>query len=471
MRALFRSRAPAQAPPVEAAGSHPLDEAALVAQAMQNPLAFAPLYLRYLDPVHQYCYRRLGTREAAEDATSQIFERVLKALPTYRGGLFRAWLFTIAHNVVTDSYRGARPHEPLAAAEEVPDPTPEPETVTLLADERRLLQAALPLLPADQRRVMELRLGGLPATDVATILGRTPESVRTLQTRPSNTCKPCSASPSPRRRCAMPDRRDLPLDLTLDRFWDEVFRGEPAGSDLEPLDPGLAATVRRVHALETAPPADPVFASRLWEDLMHAQGIAGSISLRPTPPPAGPTAHARPAPRPRPLFGAPDSRRRWALAQAGLAAIVLIALIGLCFAFRPTEHPAVVNPTPVPATPVGTPVPAFADVPNYKADAGRTGVNPGPGPTGQPVEIWRADLGADLRSSPAIVAGVLYAGGGDGKLHALDAATGAERWTFSTGGPIATSPTVAGGLVFIGSSDGDLYAVDAATGTQRWSLP
>jgi RNA polymerase sigma-70 factor (ECF subfamily) len=183
MRALFRSRAPAQAPPVEAEESRPLDEAALVAQAMQNPLAFAPLYLRYLDPVHQYCYRRLGTREAAEDATSQIFERVLKALPTYRGGLFRAWLFTIAHNVVTDSTRGARTHEPLAAAEEVPDPTPEPETVALLADEQRLLQAALPLLPTDQRRVMELRLGGLPATEVATILGRTPESVRTLQTR------------------------------------------------------------------------------------------------------------------------------------------------------------------------------------------------------------------------------------------------------------------------------------------------
>ena len=30
---------------------------------------------------------------------------------------------------------------------------------------------------------MELRLGGLPATEVALILGRTPESVRTLQLR------------------------------------------------------------------------------------------------------------------------------------------------------------------------------------------------------------------------------------------------------------------------------------------------
>src|SRR5918994_892011 len=83
----------------------------LVARAQLDPRAFALLYGRYLDPVHQYCYRRLGTREGAEDATSQVFERVLKALPAYRGGIFRAWLFTIAHNVVTDSYRAARPHD------------------------------------------------------------------------------------------------------------------------------------------------------------------------------------------------------------------------------------------------------------------------------------------------------------------------------------------------------------------------
>jgi RNA polymerase sigma-70 factor (ECF subfamily) len=176
----FRSRAPSLP---ERGDDDPPDEADLVAMAVDSPLAFAPLYLRYLDPVHQYCYRRLGSREAAEDATSQIFERVLKALPTYRGGIFRAWLFTIAHNVITDSYRSSRPHEPLAAAEEVIDPAPEPEEIALLADEQRLLQAALPLLPVDQRRVMELRLTGLPSTEVAVVLGRTPESVRTLQTR------------------------------------------------------------------------------------------------------------------------------------------------------------------------------------------------------------------------------------------------------------------------------------------------
>lgn len=161
----------------------PAGEAAQVERAKLDPVAFAPLYRRYLDPVYRYCYRRLGSREAAEDATSLVFERVLKALPTYRGGSVRAWIFAIAHNVVVDSFRAARPHESLVAANDLVDPAPEPEHVALLADERRLLMAALPHLPIDQRRVVELRLAGLPATEVAVVLGRTLESVRTLQLR------------------------------------------------------------------------------------------------------------------------------------------------------------------------------------------------------------------------------------------------------------------------------------------------
>ena len=179
MPGIFRSRT--AAPPTDGGTGPPDDEADLVARAMGDPRAFAPLYLRYLDPVHQYCYRRLGSREVAEDATALVFERALKALPGYRGGLFRAWLFTIAHNVIADSYRSTRPHEPLDAADEVADPAPDPEALALLADEQRLVLAGLPMLPADQRRVSELRLGALPATEVAAGLGRTPESIRSLQ--------------------------------------------------------------------------------------------------------------------------------------------------------------------------------------------------------------------------------------------------------------------------------------------------
>jgi outer membrane protein assembly factor BamB len=71
-------------------------------------------------------------------------------------------------------------------------------------------------------------------------------------------------------------------------------------------------------------------------------------------------------------------------------------------------------------------------------------------------------------SSPAVAGGVVYFGSGDGRVYAVDAATGAERWHVQTGDVVHASPAVADGVVFVGSWDGDFYALDAATGAERW---
>lgn len=198
-RAPTTARDPAMERPIEANPGVLRDEAAIIALARRDPAAFAPLYQAYLDPVFRYCYRRLGSREAAEDATSLIFERVLRSLASFRGGSFRAWLFTIAHNSVTDTYRrkGARPL--LADDFDVPDPAPPPEQVALLADERRLLATALALLPADQRQVIELRLSGLSSIEAAQILERSPDAVRALQLRATRRLQTLLASPGATR--------------------------------------------------------------------------------------------------------------------------------------------------------------------------------------------------------------------------------------------------------------------------------
>ena len=50
----------------------------------------------------------------------------------------------------------------------------------------------------------------------------------------------------------------------------------------------------------------------------------------------------------------------------------------------------------------------------------------------------------------------------DGRLVALDAATGGRSWTASTGVELGVQPAVAGGVVFTGSDDGALHAFAAA---------
>jgi outer membrane protein assembly factor BamB len=73
-----------------------------------------------------------------------------------------------------------------------------------------------------------------------------------------------------------------------------------------------------------------------------------------------------------------------------------------------------------------------------------------------------------LTSSPVVVDGVVYVGSADGRVYALDAASGSRRWTFQTGDRIRATPALAEGVVYIGSWDGYLYALDAATGALVW---
>lgn len=169
---------------LDAAGAEePADDAALVEQAQSDSQAFALLYRRYVDPIYRYCWYRLGSREEAEDAASQVFTQALAALPRCRPSRFRSWLFTIAHNVVTDRYRARHPSWPLEMASVLADPAPTPEDWAVAHDQSRTLRRVLLELPPDQRRVVELRLAGLRDAEIARVLGRSHGAVRSLQFR------------------------------------------------------------------------------------------------------------------------------------------------------------------------------------------------------------------------------------------------------------------------------------------------
>ena len=161
----------------------PAADADLVARAQRERQAFELLYRRYLDPVHRYCYRRLGSREAAEDATSLVFAKALASLPAYRDGSFRSWLFAIAHHVVADSYRAWHPASPLEVAVGLPDRGASPEEQALAADGERSVLRLLAQLPPDQRRVVELRLAGLTGREVAAVLGKSLPAGKSAQVR------------------------------------------------------------------------------------------------------------------------------------------------------------------------------------------------------------------------------------------------------------------------------------------------
>ena len=147
--------------------------------------AFGILYDRYLDRIYGYCFRRLQTREAAEDATSQTFLKALAAIGRFRpeAGSFRGWLFTIASRVVIDSYRREKPTAPLDGLGDLRDPDAGPEGRALIRETSRELYALVALLPDEQANLIELRLAGLTDQEIAEVVGRSYGAIRVAQHR------------------------------------------------------------------------------------------------------------------------------------------------------------------------------------------------------------------------------------------------------------------------------------------------
>jgi RNA polymerase sigma-70 factor (ECF subfamily) len=154
-------------------------EEELVAAAQADPRAFTPLYERYLDRIYRFCYNRLGDRQAAEDATSEVFLHALAHLGAYHSGNFAAWLYTIARNSVIAHYRRQGRSEPLAdaqAAEAAHDP---------LAGhaERTALLLALDQLSDEQRAAVEMPAAGWSDAQIGAILGKSEAAVRMIRYR------------------------------------------------------------------------------------------------------------------------------------------------------------------------------------------------------------------------------------------------------------------------------------------------
>lgn len=159
------------------------EERLLVAAAQKDPLRFGELYEIHFEQIYAYISRRVGSRETAEDLTSEVFQRALTNLPRFewRGVPFVGWLFRIAANAIVD--------EAKRSSKEVSD-LEDPEEIAVaevdIADaiHRARLFRLVEELPADQRRVVVLRFSeGKSIRQIAGEIGRSEGAVKQLQFR------------------------------------------------------------------------------------------------------------------------------------------------------------------------------------------------------------------------------------------------------------------------------------------------
>ncbi len=163
------------------------DEQELVKRARNgDEEAVTLLYEAHVDSIFAYIRYRVPSDVMAEDITSEVFLRMVRGITGYRdqGVPFRAWLFRIAANLLTDHYRqhGKTPIVPLTESHESGDTNP--FDYVMQEDERQHLRRALQSLPAEYQDLLVLRfVEEMPHTEIARILNKSAMALRAMQYR------------------------------------------------------------------------------------------------------------------------------------------------------------------------------------------------------------------------------------------------------------------------------------------------
>lgn len=164
-------------------------ERRLIARGQQGDrAAFNALVEKHQSAAYAVALRMLGDPDTAADVTQEAFFSAYRALASFHGASFRAWLLRIVSNGCYDVFR-ARGRQPVTSLEallesddaasasdsrlpnSMVDPAWDPEQAALRSETVRSIQQALLLLPDDQRLAVVLcDIQGLSYEEVAAIM-------------------------------------------------------------------------------------------------------------------------------------------------------------------------------------------------------------------------------------------------------------------------------------------------------------
>jgi RNA polymerase sigma-70 factor (ECF subfamily) len=158
-----------------------MDEPALILEAQRGDLdSFNSLVLAYQDMLFNTALRIMGDEDSAADATQEAFLSAFRAIKSYRGGSFKAWLLRTVTNACYDELRRLkrRPTAPLEPDSEdgeemetprwLADPSLSPEQEAEADELEHAIQHCLDELPVEFRSVVVLTdLQGMDYKEVA----------------------------------------------------------------------------------------------------------------------------------------------------------------------------------------------------------------------------------------------------------------------------------------------------------------
>jgi RNA polymerase sigma-70 factor, ECF subfamily len=164
-------------------------DADLALAARDDARAFGELFVRHRVAVYRYLRARTTSDDEAAELTAVTFERAFVAMPRYRsiteaGPL--PWLLRIARNAAIDAARRRGRDRALDALppERLPADAVDPEAALVGAEELQRVRELVLRLPEPQRDAVILRYAsGLPAREIAAVIGRSQSATEKLLVR------------------------------------------------------------------------------------------------------------------------------------------------------------------------------------------------------------------------------------------------------------------------------------------------
>jgi len=151
--------------------------------------AFGVLYDRYVSQVYRYVFYRVRNEAEAEDVTSEVFMRALRAMRTYEPRqAFLAWLYRIARNAVIDRSRRRATREQVSFEDALAHPDADqvvhPDAGLLAASDASVVRKAMRLLTPLQQEILVLRyVEGFDTKTISKLVGKRDGTVRGIEFR------------------------------------------------------------------------------------------------------------------------------------------------------------------------------------------------------------------------------------------------------------------------------------------------
>jgi RNA polymerase sigma-70 factor (ECF subfamily) len=177
---------------VEASCSSLSDEELMIRYQAGDETAFEEIYARYSKKIYGFLMRRLTNPDTSAELFQETFLRLHRGRSLYRPEMpFKAWLYTIANNLVRDSFR-AKVRSKFVRASEGNENSVE----AAVPDGSYKLQSfkeAFARLTDDQKEALVLsRFEGMKYDEIGRVMGRSTEAVNQLVQRAMRHLRECA---------------------------------------------------------------------------------------------------------------------------------------------------------------------------------------------------------------------------------------------------------------------------------------